>query len=90
MHSNAVMCILMRTTIEIPEEQRQVLHAIAMKKGLRGFSRVVSEAVAFYIQNKKELKSERLKLLELKGSWNLSATDKIKKRLKEVRKNWEI
>lgn len=80
----------MRTTIDIPEEQRRVLHAIALKKGLRGFSRVVQEALAFYVQNKKDLGSERLELLRLKGSWDSSSTRKIRSRLRRVRENWKI
>lgn len=79
----------MRTTVEIPPEQRQALHAIAMKRGLRGYSKVIQEAVAFYIQNKKELKSERLELLRLKGSWSQATTRKVRKRIRQVRENWK-
>lgn len=79
----------MRTTVEIPHEQRQVLHAIAMKRGLRGYSKVIQEAVAFYIQNKKELKSERLELLRLKGAWSQATTREVRKRICQVRENWK-
>lgn len=80
----------MRTTVELPDQQRQILHSIAMKKGLRGFSRVIQEAVDFFISHKKDLGSERLQLLKLKGSWRPLSEKKTRKRIRQVRENWKI
>lgn len=76
--------------MEIPEGQRQALHAIALKKGLRGYSRIIQEAVAFYIQNKEELNAARMQLLQLKGSWSPTHTRRVRQRIDQVRGNWKI
>jgi len=79
----------MRTTVEIPEGQRRALHSLALRKGLRGFSQVIQEAISFYIQNRKELKDERIELLRMKGSWSAATTRQVKNRIQQVRKNWK-
>lgn len=40
---------LMRTTIELTDEQRSALLALAGKRGLRGYSSLVQEALAQYM-----------------------------------------
>lgn len=39
----------MRTTIELSDEQRSALLALAGKRGLRGYSSLVQEALARYL-----------------------------------------
>lgn len=39
----------MRTTIELTDEQRSALLALAGKRGLRGYSSLVQEALALYL-----------------------------------------
>lgn len=39
----------MRTTIELTDEQRSALLALAGKRGLRGYSSLVQEALAQYL-----------------------------------------
>ena len=79
----------MRTTVELPQGQHQILHAIALKKGYRGFSKVIQEAISFFIHHKKELQSERLELLRLKGSWGSLETKKVRRRIQDARQNWK-
>ena len=40
----------MRTTIELTDEQRARLLAVAARRGLRGYSLVVQEALAAYLK----------------------------------------
>ena len=40
---------VMRTTIELKEEHRALLHAIAARRGWRGYSKVIEEAIEFYL-----------------------------------------
>jgi hypothetical protein len=42
----------MRTTIQLPDESRETLLAIAQERGEKGVSRVVEEAVAFYLNER--------------------------------------
>lgn len=39
----------MRTTITLPDEQKEKLLAVAAERGLRGCSKVVEDAIAFYL-----------------------------------------
>jgi hypothetical protein len=41
----------MRTTVEITASQHEALSAIARRRGLRGFSVLVQEALAGYLQD---------------------------------------
>jgi hypothetical protein len=56
----------MRTTVEITEEQHDALNAVARRRGLRGFSTVVQEALDVYLQNLEPGEVELL--LRLEGS----------------------
>ncbi len=41
----------MRTTIDLPEDQHRALSALAARRGLRGFSPLIQEALAVYLQH---------------------------------------
>ena len=40
----------MRKTIELTNDHRSSLHALAARRGLRGYSKLIQEAVDLYIQ----------------------------------------
>jgi hypothetical protein len=42
----------MRTTIQLPDENRDILLSLARERGEKNVSRVVQEAVAFYLQER--------------------------------------
>jgi hypothetical protein len=50
----------MRTTIEITEEQHRALSALAQRRGLRGFSSLVQEALTGYLS---DMSTEEVDLL---------------------------
>ena len=80
-------CICMRTTIEIPDEQRIALAAIAAKRGLRGYSEVVQEAIDVYLA---DAKGEDLgALLSLRGSLAPEQADALEQRIAEARSRWQ-
>jgi metal-responsive CopG/Arc/MetJ family transcriptional regulator len=80
----------MRTTVELSDDLIAALHALAVKKGYRGYSRVMEEAVKNYLREneKKELSSSVL--LKMRGSWSAKEAADTKKRLEEIRKNWRV
>lgn len=80
----------MRTTIELPDELISILHAIAVKKGYRGYSKVIEEALNFYLKENEKREVGREKILRMRGSWNLTEAKETKIRLEEIRKNWKI
>jgi metal-responsive CopG/Arc/MetJ family transcriptional regulator len=75
----------MRTTIELSDNHRSVLHFLAAQRGLRGYSKLIQEAIDFYIKEKAK-RGDRVKhLLKMKGTWSEEETKKIRRRLKEIR-----
>ena len=79
-------CICMRTTIEIRDEQRIALAAIAAKRGLRGYSEVVQEAIDAFLA---DAKGEDLDaLLSLRGSLALEQADALERRIAEAWSSW--
>ncbi len=59
-----------RTTIELKDEHRVMLQAIAVSRGWRGFSRAIEEAIEFYLHHFAEAEVARRALLGRMGSWS--------------------
>lgn len=76
----------MRTTVEIREEQRMALAAIAARRGLRGYSQVVQEAIDAYLA---DIDGEDLtSLLSLRGSLRDDEADALERRIAEAWAMW--
>lgn len=78
----------MRTTIELEEGHRALLHAIAARRGWRGYSRVVQEAIEFYLKHHAESEEARRLLLARKGAWSAEEAERIRAALEELRRQW--
>jgi metal-responsive CopG/Arc/MetJ family transcriptional regulator len=78
----------MRTTVELSDDLIAALHALAVKKGYRGYSRVMEEAVKNYLRENEKKELSSAVLLKMRGSWNAKEAAETKKRLEEIRKNW--
>lgn len=78
----------MRTTIELREDHRALLHAIAARRGLRGYSKVVEEAIEFYLKHHKEAEVARRILLDRKGAWRWEEAERTRAAIAELRKRW--
>lgn len=80
----------MRTTIELSNDLIGILHALAVKKGYRGYSKVIEEALIFYIKENERRETGKEKILKMRGSWDGAEVRETKKRLEEIRKNWKM
>jgi metal-responsive CopG/Arc/MetJ family transcriptional regulator len=80
----------MRTTIELPGNLISVLHALAVKKGYRGYSKVIKDALDFYLKENEKREMNKKKVLRMRGSWSETEAEEIRVRLEEIRKNWKI
>ena len=80
----------MRTTIELSDRHRGILHALSSERGLRGYSRIIEEAIDFYIEEKALKDNTVQELLQLKGSWSAEEGERMKAKLKEIREDWQI
>ena len=76
----------MRTTVEITEEQHRALSAMAQRRGVRGFSALVQEALDVYLAN---LNTDEVELLlGLEGVLTESDAQEMRSRIKDVRTTW--
>jgi metal-responsive CopG/Arc/MetJ family transcriptional regulator len=78
----------MRTTVALSNDLIAALHALAVKKGYRGYSRVMEEAVKHYLRDHEKKHQSLNVLLKMKGSWSAEEAAETKKKLEEIRKNW--
>lgn len=81
-------CICMRTTVEIRDEQRVALAAIAAKRGLRGYSELVQEAIDLYLDRTEG--DDLDALLTLQGSITDEEADELRRRIDEAWATWRI
>jgi metal-responsive CopG/Arc/MetJ family transcriptional regulator len=78
----------MRTTVELSDDLIAALHALAVRKGYRGYSRVMEEAVKHYLRDHEKKDQSLNVLLKMKGSWSAEEAAETKKKIEEIRKNW--
>ncbi|HET7385146.1 MAG TPA: hypothetical protein VFJ19_00615 [Nocardioidaceae bacterium] len=76
----------MRTTVEITDSQHRALTAVAQRRGLRGFSQLVQEAVDAYLQDIDA--GEIDLLLSLEGSIDADQEREMRTRIESVRSSW--
>jgi hypothetical protein len=76
----------MRTTVEITGEQYRALSAVAQRRGVRGFSVLVQEALDGYLAN---LNVDEVDLLlGLGGVLTDSDAHEMRSRINDVRTTW--
>jgi metal-responsive CopG/Arc/MetJ family transcriptional regulator len=76
----------MRTTVEITQEQHRALSAIAQRRGVRGFSVLVQEALEGYLAN---LTTDEVDLLlGLEGVLSESDAREMRSRIEDARAAW--
>ena len=80
----------MRTTIELTNDHRSSLYSLAARRGLRGYSKLIQEAVDLYIQEMMAKEGNARVLLKMRGTWNEEGSRKFQKKLREIRKSWKI
>ncbi|WP_067971525.1 hypothetical protein [Mycolicibacter icosiumassiliensis] len=76
----------MRTTVEITDDQHRALSAIAQRRGVRGFSVLVQEALEGYLANLDT--GEVDLLLQLEGMLSDSDAQEMRSRVGDVRSTW--
>ncbi len=75
----------MRTTIELSDDHRSVLHFLAAQRRLRGYSKLIQEAIDFYIKEKVKRGNGVKRLLKMRGTWNKQGAKRVKKRAGEIK-----
>ena len=78
----------MRTTIEIRDDLRGALLELAAKRGEKGFSRLVCEAIEDYVAA--ELRRDELRKLALRtqGALTSEEAEELQERVTAIREVW--
>jgi predicted transcriptional regulator len=78
----------MRTTVEIDDEHRARLLQLAARRGDKGFSRIVSEAIEQYLTAFDRSEADRRKVLALRGALSLRQADRLRADTALLRRSW--
>ena len=88
MHVHVEQYYPMRTTIELPDELRARLLAIAARRGEKGFSHLIEEAVERYLE--KESRREELvrEAIGAIGSLDDEQADRMRESVRRLTSAW--
>ena len=78
----------MRTTIELTDEQRAELLRLAARRGIKGFSPIVQEALDEYLTHQGGKEQAISAALSLRGCLKGKAADDFQERVGSLREFW--
>ncbi len=78
----------MRTTIDLKDELRARLLEIAARRGEKGFSKLIEEAVELYLTNCSDGRERRARALALKGALGSREADRLRAACLAIRESW--
>lgn len=78
----------MRTTIEIHDEHRAKLLELAARRGRKGFSDIVNEAIEMYLKLLTGAGSLRSKLVKFRGALPSEDAEALRKRVYQIHRSW--
>jgi hypothetical protein len=77
-----------RTTIELKDEHRARLLELAARRGQKGFSDVLAEAVETYLESLSRDDEKRQAALQLRGSLTEREADELRRATRSLRESW--
>ncbi len=78
----------MRTTIEISPEHRARLMELAARRGEKGFSKLVQQALDAYLRSQTGEEEKRRRALMLKGALDSREAERLRETMREIRESW--
>jgi hypothetical protein len=78
----------MRTTVEMRREHRSALLELAARRGEKGFSSVLAEAIEVYLDDERTRAQRRKTLLSLVGSLSAEEANSLRRTAHSLRENW--
>jgi len=78
----------MRTTIEITDEHRAKLLEAAARRGEKGFSTIIEEALDHYFENESDRRQRVERALAAAGSLSAAAADRLEEHARKLRRSW--
>lgn len=76
-----------QVTVEMKPEHRSALLALASRRGQKGFSAVLGEAIDSFLQGEAEREKRRKALLSLGGSLSKKDCDELRRTAKALRES---
>jgi Arc/MetJ family transcription regulator len=84
MHENRIV----RTTIEMSDEHRAALLEMAARRGLKGFSSLVGDAIESYLKADAARAARRRRVRALKGILSRAEGDRLRREADSLRRSW--
>ena len=78
----------MRTTVEMKAEHRSALLALASRRGQKGFSAVLGEAIEGFLQGEIDREKRRRTIRSLAGSLSNKEADEMRRATYKLRESW--
>ena len=78
----------MRTTIEIKREHRAKLLELAARRGAKGFSLLVTEALEAYLRAESDREAQRKRAVRLRGALPAGEARALRVAAGELRRTW--
>lgn len=78
----------MRTTVELKPEHRSALLALAARRGEKGFSSVLEEAIDMYLKGEADREKSRRTILSLAGSISKKDAEEMRRTARQLRESW--
>ena len=78
----------MRTTVEMKPEHRSALLALASRRGQKGFSAVLGEAIETYLHGEADRQRRRDTFRSVAGSLSKKDADELRRTVQAVRETW--
>jgi hypothetical protein len=78
----------MRTTVEMKPEHRTALIALAARRGQKGFSAVLEEAIEVYLAGEDSRDAKRNALAALAGALTQEEADELRRTTTQIRETW--
>lgn len=79
---------VMRTTVEMRAEHRSALLALAARRGEKGFSSVLAEAIENFLDGERTRAKRRKELLSVGGSLTGEDAKDLRRAVRSVREHW--
>jgi predicted transcriptional regulator len=77
-----------RTTIELKPEHRAKLLELAARRGEKGFSSVISEAIEAYLEGAGDKERVRSRALRLRGTMPTAEANRLRQETEALRAHW--
>ncbi|MDZ7780346.1 MAG: ribbon-helix-helix protein, CopG family [Gemmatimonadota bacterium] len=88
MHVHAIYALGMRTTVELSDDMRAKLLEAAARRGERGFSSVVEEALRRYFDEDEDRSRRVDEAQAVLGSLEDTEADELRESIRRLRERW--